>query len=215
MPDASGAGPCLRIAGLPGGIRGCGRAPSERAPEAKQAIGGPQTVRRSGTHRLELYGETTARVRRRWPERIPRSARSCAAGPWRAPWGSRLRLHAARLPARVSARATASTRPAHRRGRQLGQRKRLPPALRDVGGAGLVGGRQRVRPAARAAATGTERDRRSQNQQRNGSTMLASTTNAAGTTNIETLPTSRATVGTAIRSTAPVSRPRLRRESSQ
>jgi len=62
--DASGAGPCLRIAGLRGGTRGCGRAPSERVPPARAPIGGPATVRRSKGARIELYGETPSSVRR-------------------------------------------------------------------------------------------------------------------------------------------------------
>lgn len=57
-------GPCLLIAGLRGGTRGCGRAPSERVPAATEAIGGPAIVRRSPDRPLELYGETTADVRR-------------------------------------------------------------------------------------------------------------------------------------------------------
>src|SRR5688572_4179697 len=39
-------GPCVVLAGLPGGTRGCGRAPSERVPASSAAIGGPAIVRR-------------------------------------------------------------------------------------------------------------------------------------------------------------------------
>lgn len=58
------AGPCLSIAGLPGGTRACGRAPSERVPPTRAAIGGGAIVRRSAGSRLELYGETAPHVRR-------------------------------------------------------------------------------------------------------------------------------------------------------
>jgi hypothetical protein len=57
-------GPCLNIAGLPGGTRACGRAPSERVPPARDAIGGGLIVRRSGSAPLEVYGETAPSVRR-------------------------------------------------------------------------------------------------------------------------------------------------------
>jgi hypothetical protein len=57
-------GPCLNIAGLPGGTRACGRAPSERVPPAKGAIGGGRIVRRPGDAPLEVYGETGQSVRR-------------------------------------------------------------------------------------------------------------------------------------------------------
>jgi hypothetical protein len=57
-------GPCLNIAGLPGGTRACGRAPSERVPAARGAIGGGLIVRRSGGAPLEVYGETAPSVRR-------------------------------------------------------------------------------------------------------------------------------------------------------
>ena len=57
-------GPCLTIAGLPGGTRACGRAPSERVPPARDAIGGGAIVRRSGRAQLELYGETAPGVSR-------------------------------------------------------------------------------------------------------------------------------------------------------
>jgi hypothetical protein len=57
-------GPCLNISGLPGGTRACGRAPSERVPPARGAIGGGAIVRRSGTAPLELYGETAPSVHR-------------------------------------------------------------------------------------------------------------------------------------------------------
>ena len=57
-------GPCLNIAGLPGGTRACGRAPSERVPPARGAIGGGAIVRRSASAQLELYGETAPNVRR-------------------------------------------------------------------------------------------------------------------------------------------------------
>jgi hypothetical protein len=58
------AGPCLTIAGLPGGTRACGRAPSERVPPARDAIDGGAIVRRSARAPLELYGETAPSVRR-------------------------------------------------------------------------------------------------------------------------------------------------------
>lgn len=61
-PGGGGAGPCLRIVGLPGGARGCGYAPSERGPPVTEAIGGEQTVRRGPRGPLEVYGETTAAV---------------------------------------------------------------------------------------------------------------------------------------------------------
>lgn len=64
VADASGAGPCLGLAGLPGGTRACGRAPSERVPEVRRALGGPQFVRRFPRGRIEVYGETTAKVDR-------------------------------------------------------------------------------------------------------------------------------------------------------
>lgn len=57
-------GPCLNIAGLPRGTRASGRAPSERVPPARDAIGGGAIVRRSAGARLELYGETAPNVRR-------------------------------------------------------------------------------------------------------------------------------------------------------
>jgi hypothetical protein len=57
-------GPCLSITGLPGGTRACGRAPSERVPPAREAIGGGAIVRRTTGAQLELYGETAATVRR-------------------------------------------------------------------------------------------------------------------------------------------------------
>ncbi len=57
-------GPCLVVDGLPGGPRACGRAPGERVPAAAGAIGGPAIVRRSPDAELELYGETSAAVRR-------------------------------------------------------------------------------------------------------------------------------------------------------
>ena len=57
-------GPCLNIAGLPGGPRACGSAPSERVPPSRAAIAGEAIVRRSPTARLELYGETAPSVRR-------------------------------------------------------------------------------------------------------------------------------------------------------
>jgi hypothetical protein len=57
-------GPCLNIAGLPGGTRACGRAPNERVPAAREAIGGGAIVRRPAGVELELYGETAANVRR-------------------------------------------------------------------------------------------------------------------------------------------------------
>jgi hypothetical protein len=57
-------GPCLNIAGLPGGTRACGRAPSEREPPSRAAIGGAAVVRRSPAAPLELYGETASNVRR-------------------------------------------------------------------------------------------------------------------------------------------------------
>lgn len=55
-------GPCIYIAGLPGGTRGCGRAPSERVPPFRAAIGGPAIVRRPSAAPLELYGETSPAV---------------------------------------------------------------------------------------------------------------------------------------------------------
>jgi hypothetical protein len=57
-------GPCLNIAGLPGGTRACGRAPSERVPPARGAIGGGLIVRGSGGAPLEVYGETAPSARR-------------------------------------------------------------------------------------------------------------------------------------------------------
>jgi hypothetical protein len=57
-------GPCLNIAGLPGGTRACGRAPSERVPPVRVAIGGGAIVRRSAPAPLELYGETAPNVHR-------------------------------------------------------------------------------------------------------------------------------------------------------
>lgn len=54
-------GPCIYIAGLPGGTRGCGRAPSERVPQFRRAIGGPAIVR-PPEGPLELYGETSPAV---------------------------------------------------------------------------------------------------------------------------------------------------------
>ena len=57
-------GPCVGIAGLPGGTRMCGRAPSERVPPARDAISGGAIVRRSAGAQLELYGETAPTVRR-------------------------------------------------------------------------------------------------------------------------------------------------------
>jgi hypothetical protein len=57
-------GPCLRILGLPGGPRQCGRAPSERVPAVRKAIGGPVIARLAPDTRLELYGETRPMVRR-------------------------------------------------------------------------------------------------------------------------------------------------------
>ena len=62
--DASGAGPCLRIAGLRGGTRGCGRAPSERVPPSRAPVGGPAIARRAKGGPVELYGETPRSVRR-------------------------------------------------------------------------------------------------------------------------------------------------------
>ncbi len=53
-----------RLAGLPGGTRGCGRAPSERVPPSSAAIGGPAIVRRFAGAPLELYGETAPEVHR-------------------------------------------------------------------------------------------------------------------------------------------------------
>lgn len=58
------AGPCLYLAGLPGGTRGCGRAPSERLPPSGAAIGGPAIARRPAGAPLELYGETGPAVHR-------------------------------------------------------------------------------------------------------------------------------------------------------
>jgi len=58
------AGPCLNLAGLPGGTRACGRAPSERVPPARRALGGGAIVRRSAGAPLELYGEARSNVRR-------------------------------------------------------------------------------------------------------------------------------------------------------
>ena len=55
-------GPCVRLAGLPGGTRGCGRAPSEWVPPSSAAIGGPAIVRRFAAAPLELYGETAPEV---------------------------------------------------------------------------------------------------------------------------------------------------------
>lgn len=57
-------GPCLNITGLLGGTRACGRAPSERVPPGREAIGGGAIVRRSAAAPLELYGETAPNVRR-------------------------------------------------------------------------------------------------------------------------------------------------------
>jgi hypothetical protein len=59
-----GGGPCLVIDGLPGGARGCGRAPSERVPPRTGAIADGAIVRRTPRAKLELYGETAATVRR-------------------------------------------------------------------------------------------------------------------------------------------------------
>lgn len=56
-------GPCLSLAGLPGGTRACGRAPSGRVPEVRRAIGGPAFVQRSPRGPIEVYGETTANIR--------------------------------------------------------------------------------------------------------------------------------------------------------
>jgi hypothetical protein len=56
------AGPCLAIVGIPGGPRQCGRAPSERDPASRAAIGGPVYAQRMPGGRLELYGETAPRV---------------------------------------------------------------------------------------------------------------------------------------------------------
>ena len=58
------ARPCINIAGLSGGTRACGRAPSEQVPPAHMAIGGPVFVQRSPGAKLELYGETAPNVRR-------------------------------------------------------------------------------------------------------------------------------------------------------
>lgn len=58
------AGPCLHVDGLPGGPRGCGRAPSERVPPARAAIGGGVFAQRSPHAPLELYGETAPDVQR-------------------------------------------------------------------------------------------------------------------------------------------------------
>ncbi len=55
-------GPCIYIAGLPGGTRGCARAPRERVPPFRAAIGGPAIVRRPSRAPLELYGETAPAV---------------------------------------------------------------------------------------------------------------------------------------------------------
>ncbi len=57
-------GPCIYIAGLPGGTRGCGRAPSERVPPIRAAMGGAVALRRSPDAPLEVYGETAPEVRR-------------------------------------------------------------------------------------------------------------------------------------------------------
>lgn len=56
-------GPCLMIDGLPGGTRGCGRAPGERVPAERGPIGGAAIVRRAAGARIELYGETAPDVR--------------------------------------------------------------------------------------------------------------------------------------------------------
>lgn len=53
-----GAGPCVVVVGLPGGPRGCARAPSERVPPSEAALGGPAIVRRTARGPLELYAET-------------------------------------------------------------------------------------------------------------------------------------------------------------
>lgn len=57
-------GPCIVIEGLPGGARACGRAPSERVPAVRRPIGGGVIVRRTRRSRVEIYGETTAVVKR-------------------------------------------------------------------------------------------------------------------------------------------------------
>jgi hypothetical protein len=57
------AGPCIVIVGLPGGPRACGRAPSERVPQAEKAIGGPAIVRRAPRAPIELYGETSPEIK--------------------------------------------------------------------------------------------------------------------------------------------------------
>jgi hypothetical protein len=57
-------GPCLLVDGLPGGTRGCGRAPSERVPASSAAIDGDAFVRRRGEARMELYGATAPEAER-------------------------------------------------------------------------------------------------------------------------------------------------------
>jgi hypothetical protein len=76
-----GAGPCLRLTGLPGGVRACGRAPSERVPAGETAIGGPAIVRTRRGARLELYGETAPGVRRVLVRYRHRDGRATAQGP--------------------------------------------------------------------------------------------------------------------------------------
>lgn len=61
--EAAG-GPCLSIAGMPGGVRACGRAPSERVPPVRGDVSGPTIVQRTTNAPIELYGETGSDARR-------------------------------------------------------------------------------------------------------------------------------------------------------
>jgi hypothetical protein len=71
-------GPCLSIAGLPGGTRACGRVPSERVPQVRAGIGGPVIVQRSPGAPIELYGETGGEA-----QRVTIRYRTSADGPVR------------------------------------------------------------------------------------------------------------------------------------
>src|SRR5919107_4668793 len=62
--DDSGAGPCLVVRGLPGGRRGCARAPSERVPPVRRPVSAVGIMRARRGAPAELYGETGPRVAR-------------------------------------------------------------------------------------------------------------------------------------------------------
>lgn len=131
-PDGSGAGPCLAIRGLPGGPRGCARAPSERVPSVRRAISASAIVRAARRGPVELWGETGPRVREvivryAGPWRRERAVRATllqARDPWalaangiRRPFG----VFHARIPGKARvARADASAGPPAGRGRRLG-----------------------------------------------------------------------------------------------